>query len=117
MKLEFLLISAITAVKCPDGWATYPEGTCYKEFTESSSWNVAEQKCQEFGGDLVSIQSRNEQDFILSVIKRNHYDYYWIGLNDLTQAGKYEWISTDATNPEYSFKLGCPRKIKVLRKS
>ena len=65
----------------------------------------SESKCQEFGGDLVSITSQSEQDYVLSVIQRNHYDYYWIGLNDLTQAGKYEWIKTDGSTGGCEFCL------------
>ena len=105
MKIVFLLIGAINAVQCPEGWTKYPEGLCYKEFTEKLSWNSAETKCQEFGGDLVSIESQTEQDLILSIINRNHYDYYWIGLNDLKTAGQYEWITTDGTGEKkYKFK-------------
>ena len=29
------------------------------------------------------------------IINRRSYDYYWIGLNDLDNAGSYEWIQTD----------------------
>ena len=104
MIVSLALITAISAVKCPEGWSTYPEGTCYKEFTEKLSWNGAESKCQQFGGDLVSVASQTEQEYILSLINRNHYDYYWIGLNDVTTTGKYEWISTDGTTNDYKFK-------------
>ena len=103
MKVEVFLISAVFAVKCPEGWLTHPEGTCFREFTEKLSWNSAESKCQQFGGDLVSITSQAEQDYVLSIIQRNHYDYYWIGLNDLKQAGKYEWIKTDGSTGKCKF--------------
>ena len=57
------------------------------------------------GGDLVSISNEHEQEFVVSILNRRSYDYYWIGLNDLTKAGIYEWIKTDDT--------GCATKIFV----
>ena len=57
------------------------------------------------GGDLVSISNDYDQEFIVSILNRRSYDYYWIGLNDLTKPGVYEWIKTDDT--------GSARKILV----
>ena len=53
---------------------------------------------------MVSIADQREQNYVLSILNRNHYDYYWIGLNDLDQLGRYEWIKTDGTTCEYKFK-------------
>ena len=58
------------------------------------------------GGDLVSVSNDHEQEFIVSILNRRSYDYYWIGLNDLTKPGVYEWIKTDDT--------GCAIKILVF---
>ena len=96
MILFFLLNYAYSQiVNCPEGWikdnlASINETRCYRVFEEKLSWNAAESKCQTFGGDLVSIASREEQDKILYFIERNHYDYFWIGLTDHEQMGTYQ---------------------------
>ena len=61
-----------------------------------------------FRGDLASISSQHEQEYIVSLVNRNNYDYYWIGLNDLEQTGIYKWIKTDDTECAYNFKWWSP---------
>ena len=110
MILSVLFLSSVFGVECPEGWSKEPQSKrCYKAFeNEKLSWNSAETKCQQFGGDLASITSRYEQDYIVSLLNRNNYDYYWVGLNDLSTAGKYSWVKTDGTKADYSFKFWSP---------
>lgn len=105
MIIFFLLNYAYSqVVKCPDGWVKTSGAACLRTFTEKLSWNAAESKCQTFGGDLVSIGSQQEQDDLLFMLDRNHYDYFWIGLTDYEQMGTYKWTKTDGTECSYAFK-------------
>ena len=66
---------------------------------KESSWTAAESVCQTFGGDLTPLLDTHEKDFVYQqVINRRSYDYYWIGLNDLHQPGRYQWVTTDGSD-------------------
>ena len=94
--LLYHLLYGIYGKSCPEGWLADPyNDRCYKEFSSKMNWNGAESHCQSFGGDLVSISDEREQKYIVSILSRGSYDYYWIGLNDLVKSGSYEWIKTD----------------------
>ena len=46
---------------------------------------------------------------LVSILNRRWYDYYWIGLNDLAQTGKYEWVITDGSSANYdNFQFWAP---------
>ncbi|CAG0898192.1 unnamed protein product [Cyprideis torosa] len=54
------------------------------------TWTAAEDHCVSFGGHLASIHSQEEMDFLFS--KMEKYDYYWVGGNDVAEAGTWTWI-------------------------
>ena len=77
---------------------------------EGSTWDEAEENSQRLGGNLVSINSKEENEFLTKKIKwdtpkdesKGAYGYakreygegwtaYWIGLRDSGQEGKLEW--------------------------
>ena len=68
---------------------------------EKKNWNDAEAHCVKIGGHLVSIDSREEQNFILRLFKESVGTKGWIGLNDRNQESLYEW--TDGTTVEYEY--------------
>lgn len=47
--------------------------------------------CLGFGGDLVSIESRREMEFIKVLSSAFKHDILWIGLNDLRKEGQFAW--------------------------
>uniref|UniRef100_A0A3Q2P6I2 C-type lectin domain-containing protein n=1 Tax=Fundulus heteroclitus TaxID=8078 RepID=A0A3Q2P6I2_FUNHE len=49
-----------TCQKCEAGWELHG-GNCYKFSTMKSSWNESRDSCKDLGGDLVKIDSREEQ--------------------------------------------------------
>ncbi|XP_070586377.1 brevican core protein [Erythrolamprus reginae] len=72
--------------KCQSGWDVF-QGSCYKHFSSRRSWEEAETRCREHGGHLANIMSPEEQSFI-----NNQYrEYQWIGLNDRTIEGDFQW--------------------------
>ncbi|KAK1879916.1 Lactose-binding lectin l-2 [Dissostichus eleginoides] len=93
----FLLGLALGAVSpqqnsCPMFW-TFFNGRCYKYISTRLTWADAELHCVSLGGNLVSIRSQEEENFVGSVIK--NFDpargYTWIGLSDTQKEGRWMW--------------------------
>ncbi|XP_039270051.2 macrophage mannose receptor 1-like [Styela clava] len=81
------------AFRCPDNW--YPwNDHCY-HFSPpgmEKPWTEARADCQAMGGDLVSILSQAENDFVLvTIVQAINGNQVWIGLNSLDTLNWYEW--------------------------
>ena len=50
-----------------DGWYKFNE-SLFKLILEKKTWNDARTHCQSLGGDLVSIGSKTEEQFIKEVV-------------------------------------------------
>ena len=75
------------------------EDKCYTIFTPSHglNWHESQSKCVEWGGNLASIESNEENEFILENLSAYDKGNCWIGLNDVEEeAWDYEadftWI-------------------------
>ncbi|XP_022093103.1 fibropellin-1-like [Acanthaster planci] len=82
----------------------------FKYYSDRQKWDGAEAKCQSYGGNLVSIHSKEENDFIF-----DHIGYsgggVWIGFTDRVTEGTFEW--SDGTKADFS--IWCPRlPVKAL---
>uniref|UniRef100_A0A8C3S121 Brevican core protein n=1 Tax=Chelydra serpentina TaxID=8475 RepID=A0A8C3S121_CHESE len=71
---------------CSPGWDSF-QGSCYKHFATRRSWEEAETQCRRYGGHLANIMTPEEQNFINNQYK----EYQWIGLNDRTIEGDFQW--------------------------
>nr|XP_055060105.1 C-type lectin domain family 4 member E-like isoform X2 [Misgurnus anguillicaudatus] len=56
--------------------------------TEKKSWSDSRQFCRDRGGDLIIINTEEEQRYISSIAK----DVVWIGLSDIAEEGKMKWV-------------------------
>ncbi|NXL79014.1 PGCB protein, partial [Leptocoma aspasia] len=72
--------------RCTPGWDSF-QGACYKHFSTRRSWEDAETQCRHYGGHLATILTPEEQDFI----NDQYREYQWIGLNDRTIEGDFQW--------------------------
>merc|ERR1712243_141048 len=66
---------------CPSDWAEY-EGSCYQLYQGLGGVEEYRLVCQAEGGDLVSIHSQEENDFVVSMLaeKRSSYTAWtWTG--------------------------------------
>ncbi|XP_041806920.1 CD209 antigen-like protein E [Chelmon rostratus] len=81
---------------CPAGWSVIG-CICYFFSTKSDSWEKGRQDCRDRGADLVIIDSRAEQVFLSTNIKKDT----WIGLNDRDNEGTWKW--TDGTPPTLTY--------------
>ena len=79
-----------------EGEWTLHKGFHYALFTEKVTWNTADAFCKiAFGGQLVKIESVEENSFIKSQYLSGKVDY-WIGLSDSVEEGDWNWV--DGTN-------------------
>jgi len=63
----------------------------YKYDTRSLTWANAESKCQEWGGHLARINSRQENNALASELSKRRIRTAWIGYNDIGSEGNFEW--------------------------
>ncbi|XP_068212227.1 macrophage mannose receptor 1-like isoform X2 [Palaemon carinicauda] len=71
---------------CPKKWLINDD-RCYYMSDEEKNWQAAQQYCQDNLGDLVSINSWSEQDFVHTHLKNDIF----IGYTDEKEEGKWVW--------------------------
>ncbi|XP_042290964.1 CD209 antigen-like protein E isoform X1 [Thunnus maccoyii] len=94
-----------SCLKCDKDWLQFG-GKCYYFSTTTSSWEESRRYCQSQGGDLVKIDSWDEQTFLTKELsdKMNYYeDMFWIGLTDSKEEGKWFWVDDSPLNTSLSF--------------
>uniref|UniRef100_A0A8C6URS8 C-type lectin domain-containing protein n=1 Tax=Neogobius melanostomus TaxID=47308 RepID=A0A8C6URS8_9GOBI len=80
---------------CTMGWSRF--GTrCFKFFNSEKTWTMAEESCNNLGGNLASIHSDEENAFINGLINGPA----WLGGNDMDQEGVWRW--TDGSPWDYT---------------
>ncbi|KAM7392700.1 hypothetical protein PAMA_007697 [Pampus argenteus] len=91
-----------------NGWREYGSN-CYKlKADNTKSWTAARHDCVQDGGDLVSVLSAEEEEYVTGILDSSRFDL-WIGLSTLlwfkrvfsnsdTQAGSCSAIIKDSTD-------------------
>ena len=82
---------------CPSGWSRY-ENSCFKFVEVADYWSGAQYYCERNGGNLASILSREENEFVESLTSR-YNSYHWIGGSDAVSEG--EWVWSDGSSWVY----------------
>ncbi|CAI5691500.1 unnamed protein product [Oreochromis niloticus] len=91
--------------KCEEGWEQHGE-KCYYFSIRNSSWNQSRDECRAKGGDLVKIDSREEQTFLqrrLKYVMTEAEDKFWIGLTDSAVEGRWVWADGSSLNESLKF--------------
>ncbi|KAK5860194.1 hypothetical protein PBY51_021689 [Eleginops maclovinus] len=91
---------------CPAHWIPY-NGHCFHLKRTAKIWTEAQKDCRNEGGDLVSIRNVEDQSFIISQLGYASTDELWIGMNDRTTEGLFEW-SDHSTVSYTSWEFGKP---------
>ena len=93
---------------CPTGW-THFKSYCYFVSSAVKSWQAARTYCQSKGGDLVKINSDEENEFVLNLVYKHapSTKQVWIGLKWDANLSKFVWA--DNALPKYiNWKRGEP---------
>ncbi|KAK9967969.1 hypothetical protein ABG768_002324 [Culter alburnus] len=72
-----------------DGW-TYYKSNLYLLSSEMMSWTESRRYCTERGADLIIINNREEQNFV--IWKMSADVRVWIGLNDIDVENMWKWV-------------------------
>ncbi|NXT10999.1 MRC1 protein, partial [Prunella fulvescens] len=87
---------------CMEDWLLF-DNKCFKVFgfneNDTLTWHAARNNCIDLGGNLVTISKKEEQAFLMSLLKNAATDA-WIGLNDINQEHTYLW--TDGSPVDYT---------------
>ncbi|XP_069120617.1 macrophage mannose receptor 1-like isoform X2 [Argopecten irradians] len=80
------------SVNCGLLWEADPNSNnCYQFQDQQLDWNDARTTCRHQGGDLLSIESREEQFYIAARIQTMSSIAMWIGANDRGSEGGWTW--------------------------
>ncbi|KAL7841705.1 hypothetical protein SRHO_G00253960 [Serrasalmus rhombeus] len=85
----------ITENPCPAGWTKFMF-SCYYMSTFRKTWEESRQDCRMKGADLVIINSREEQQFVLGIGRT-----LWIGLTDRAIEGHWKWVDDTSLGTGY----------------
>ncbi|XP_065107450.1 ladderlectin-like [Paramisgurnus dabryanus] len=105
LMLLFLVffVKNAAAEDCPYDWT--PFGVeCYKFISTQETWIKAEKNCQSNGGNLASVRSAVQNDFLLSLVPTGRRA--WIGGQDGEVDG--QWLWTDGS--QFDFTNWCPKE-------
>ncbi|XP_069032564.1 hepatic lectin-like [Embiotoca jacksoni] len=94
-----------TCVQCDEGWEHHG-GQCYYFSINKLTWQVSRQECIFEGGDLVKIDSRDEQEFLERRLRDQMMepaDRFWIGLTDSKEEGRWLWVDGSPLNTSLTF--------------
>lgn len=94
-------------LQCDTNWQL--NGTQCYYFSPGSlklNWTDSRDKCQSFSGDLVKIESREEQDFLDGKARKlmdSKSDQFWIGLTDVQTEGQWLWTDGSLLDENLAF--------------
>ncbi|XP_073685359.1 uncharacterized protein [Garra rufa] len=75
-----------------DRWFYY-QSSCYHISSEKKSWNESRKYCTGRGADLIIINNKEEQNFVM---EKSGNSKVWIGLTDIDVEDRWKWV--DGTN-------------------
>jgi tetratricopeptide (TPR) repeat protein len=98
-----------------DNSGTDEHDSRYEIIVEDTSWEEADRRCQEMGGHLVTITSKEEMDEVVALAETTDADYIWMGGttsydNEGNVFGHWE------TGEEFSYSAWCkgePSRVDI----
>ncbi|XP_059394589.1 CD209 antigen-like protein E [Carassius carassius] len=75
-----------------DEWIYYQFSFYYKS-NEKKNWTESRQDCLKKGADLIIINNRTEQDFVMKITNKTEF---WIGVSDIDVEDTWKWVDGSA---------------------
>ncbi|XP_076610395.1 uncharacterized protein LOC143335116 [Chaetodon auriga] len=79
--------------RCPEGWRKFG-CSCYFKYSQRTSWQSSRNQCQNKEADLVVINSKEEQKFVIELSEK---DESWIGLEETWKSTRWVWEWVDGS--------------------
>ena len=70
-------------------------GHKYELFDIHTSWNQAYKICENLGGHLVTVTTKEENDFVMNLSKDSVNKAIWLGGADYGSEGKWYWVTAE----------------------
>ena len=87
----FAYATSGTCNYCKDNWVRFQE-SCYLFGKDARAiYTDSELYCNKFGANLVSIESRDENEFLREYSRGLVKNDFWIGLSDRVTEGAWKW--------------------------
>ncbi|XP_026206459.1 C-type lectin domain family 4 member M-like [Anabas testudineus] len=92
--------------KCDNSWKQF-QMRCYYFSSRKLSWSSSRAWCQTQGGDLLIVNSEEEQRFIFdaSQAQEQSSTRLWIGLTDVEEEGDWRWVDGSKVTSDLQFWL------------
>ncbi|XP_072307502.1 echinoidin-like [Eucyclogobius newberryi] len=92
---------------CDEDWHLSGE-KCYHFSKSQTSWSLSRTMCQEMVGDLVKVETREEQKFLFEKMKalkgrKSSEEMFWVGLTDSETEGEWMWMDGSQLNKSLAF--------------
>ncbi|NXS00842.1 MRC1 protein, partial [Oxylabes madagascariensis] len=84
---------------CQKGWKRYGFH-CYLVGSALLTFSEANKTCGQSKAYLATVESRNEQTFLISLTGLRSEKYFWIGLSNTEQRGSFRW--TNGETPHFT---------------
>ena len=104
---------------CPQHWLSWGD-SCYRAYKGPKSWNDSLKFCRENQADLVSLNSAEENQFVLQNVDATKG--LWIGLMKDKKMGLFRWTSEEnvdfknwLTEPDISGRENCGEMVDFSR--
>ncbi|XP_053876596.1 macrophage mannose receptor 1-like isoform X1 [Malaclemys terrapin pileata] len=80
---------------CQRGWKRHGFH-CYLVGHTFVTFSEANKTCERSNGYLATVEDRNEQAYLISLIGLRPEKYFWIGLSDVEERGTFKWTDGEA---------------------
>ncbi|XP_071148854.1 P-selectin-like isoform X3 [Mytilus edulis] len=91
-------------ISCPETVAFF-RGSKYIFTCNLATWSNSKANCNVLGGHLTSVETGDENAFLVDVVRLMHkhieqilYAFFWIGLTDNNDEMSYKWLSGEPLN-------------------
>ncbi|GAA6229182.1 CD209 antigen-like protein A [Lates japonicus] len=95
--------------KCHDSWRLF-EAKCYYFSSRMLTWSSSRAWCRTQGGDLLIINSEQEQSFIFDTSQalERSSTRLWIGMTDAEEEGDWRWVDGSKVTSDVQYWLNRP---------